>query len=101
MNFTKLARAAGAEMLIVTTMPPVPWDDADPAKWLGDRYKEQVAKMLEAAKEDNAALVDLHADFLNLDRRGIPWFSQLHNWANHPGAFGHGVFAESILRAFE
>ena len=57
--------------------------------------------MLDVAKEENVAAADVWTEFINQASRGIPPFSQLHNWLNHPGANGHKIYADVILRCFE
>jgi lysophospholipase L1-like esterase len=92
----KKARAAGAEVLLVTPMQVNPWlKNQQSERWSG--YQKA---MLALAASETVGLADVHAEWLNLASRGIPPFTQLHNSVNHPGAFGHGVYAEVLLRFF-
>ncbi len=93
------ARRRGMEVLLVTPIAPNPWlERADP-RAVG---KAQTAKaIVEVAKETGVACADVHTEWQNLARRGIPPFSQLHNWINHPGEAGMRLYADVILRFFQ
>jgi len=64
------------------------------------RQPEYNRIMREAARRENTALADVYTEWLNLSSHGIPPFTQLHNWINHPGILGHKVYADTILRLF-
>lgn len=103
-RYVKAFKEAGIEVVLVTPMAPSPFLER---KWKakdGDRciLKSETAKaIMELAQQEGVAAVDVYTEWQNLATRGIPPFSQLHNWNNHPGPFGHGVYADVILRAFE
>ncbi|RYD38855.1 MAG: SGNH/GDSL hydrolase family protein [Verrucomicrobiaceae bacterium] len=90
------ARAAGTEVMLVTPMQPSPFLKSGIAARILD-YRDA---MLALAGEEKVACADVYADWLHQADRGIPPFSQLHNWINHPGNQGHGVYADTILRFF-
>ncbi len=87
----------GMEVLILTSMQTNPFAANGDAQ----RWPEYVAIMKEVAQRHNAGVADTCAEWLNLASRGIPPFSQLHNWINHPGADGHALFADVVMRFFE
>ena len=89
------AKGAGMDVIIVVTMQQNPWL-APGKRW--PAYRE---KLLELSKEENVALADVYTEWLNQATRGVPPFSQLHNWLNHPGKDGHKVYADTVLRFFE
>jgi len=91
------AKGAGMEVMLVVTMQQNPWLKNKVA----ERWPAYRAKLLEIGREENVAVADVYSEWMNLARRGIPPFSQLHNCINHPGPFGHGVYADVILRFFE
>ena len=103
-RYVKAFKEAGIEVVLVTPMAPSPFLER---KWKakdGDRciLKSETAKaIMELAQEEGVAAVDVYTEWQNLATRGILPFSQLHNCNNHPGPFGHGVYADAILRAFE
>ncbi|WP_309383369.1 SGNH/GDSL hydrolase family protein [Cerasicoccus frondis] len=90
------AQDAGIEVILMTSMQPYPMKPGGHA----ERWATYVAAQKEIAKQHNVGLADTYAEWLNLQHRGIPPYSQLHNWNNHPGAFGHGVMADVPLRFF-
>lgn len=91
------AKAAGMEVMLVVTMQVNPWQRGGAAA----RWPEYRKVMLEIGDEEKVAVADVYTEWMNLAGRGIPPSSQLHNWINHPGAFGHGVYADVVLRFFE
>ncbi|MBX3741474.1 MAG: hypothetical protein KF712_10815 [Akkermansiaceae bacterium] len=90
------ARATGTEVMLVTPMQPGPFLKSGIATRIVD-YRDA---MLALAKEEKVACADVYADWMHQADQGIPPFSQLHNWINHPGNHGHGVYADTILRFF-
>lgn len=88
------ARSGGAEVMLVVFVQQLPWGHLAP-RW--PAYRQA---MLELSKEEDVAVADVYTEWMNLASRGIPPFTQLHNWLNHPGIFGHQVYAETILRFF-
>jgi len=93
---TRKSRAAGAEVMLVATFPLNPWIKCGMAQ----RQPVYNARMRQVAEEDGAAFADVHSAFGQLAKRGIPPWSALHNWINHPGDLGHGVYADLLLRFF-
>lgn len=91
----KKAKGAGMEVMIVVTMQQNPWLQA------AKRWPEYREKLLELSREEDVALADVYTEWVNMATRGIPPFSQLHNWLNHPGGEAHQVYADTILRFFE
>lgn len=91
------ARGAGSEVMLVTPMQPSPFLKSG----IAERIVSYRDAMLSLAKEEKVACADVHSDWLRQADQGIPPFSQLHNWINHPGNHGHGVYAETILRFFD
>jgi len=85
------------EVILVVTMQQNPWMKTDVAR----RWLDYRKALLELGEEEKVGVADVYTEWMNLATRGIPPFSQLHNWINHPGAFGHGVYAEVVLRFFE
>jgi len=90
------ARAAGTEVMLVTPMQPSPFLKSG----IADRIVQYRDAMLALAKEENVACADVYSAWLRQADQGIAPFSQLHNWINHPGNRGHGVYAATILRFF-
>jgi len=84
------AKGAGMDVLIV-----VGWGN------IHGRWGSYRRAMLDVAQEENVAAADVCTEFDNLASRGIPPASQLHNWGNHPGAAGHKIWADVILRCFD
>ena len=83
--------------MLVVTMQTNPWQKNGAAQ----RWPEYRKAMLEIGDEEGVAVADVYSEWMNLATRGILPFSQLHNEINHPGAFGHGVYADVILRFFK
>lgn len=91
------SKAAGADTLWVVPFPLSPWMNNPQATVLNDQL---IPVMHRTAAMHAAALADVNTAFRDLDARGIPWWSQHHNWHNHPGNLGHVVYAETILNCF-
>ena len=96
-TITERARAAGADVLWLTPFPLIPWVGGDQAR---RREADIIPALRGTAAARGAALADVSTDYRNLNTRGIPWWSQNHNWHNHPGDFGHALYADTILRCF-
>jgi lysophospholipase L1-like esterase len=90
------ARGAGMEVVVLTTMQANPFDAGGTAA----RWPAYVEAQKATAERHGAGVADTHAEWMNLTFSGIPPFSQLHNWINHPNAEGHRLFAEVVLRFF-
>ncbi|MCL1910147.1 MAG: SGNH/GDSL hydrolase family protein [Kiritimatiellaeota bacterium] len=89
--------AIGAEVVIHTSMQTNPFDaNGDAARWGAYR-----TAMMSAAARRRMGVADTYAAWNAQSSDGIPPFSQLHNWINHPGADGHKIFADEILRYFQ
>lgn len=95
-NIIKSAQDAGIEVILMTSMQPYPMKPGGHAQ----RWPDYVEQQKQLAEKYHVGLADTYAEWLNLQTRGIPPYSQLHNWNNHPGAFGHGVMADVPLRFF-
>ena len=93
----KKAKDAGMGVLIVVGERSNPWLKPN----VFERWPAYRRAMLDVAKEENVAAADVGTEFANQASRGIPPFSQLHNWLNHPGTNGHKIYADVILRCFE
>lgn len=89
------AKNVGAEVMIVCVMQQNPW--YEPAR----RWPAYRKVQLELAQEENVAVADVYTEWMHQATRGVPPFSQLHNWVNHPGKEGHKLFADVILRFFK
>lgn len=94
-TLVKRAKAAGAEVMLVVVMQQFPWGEA------AERWPTYRQKLLELGREEDVAVADVYTEWMNQATRGTPPFTQLHNWINHPGAEGHKVYADVILRFFE
>lgn len=90
------AREAGSEIMLVTPMQPSPFLKSG----IAGRITAYRDALIALASEENTACADVYADWLRQAEQGVPPFSQLHNWVNHPGNHGHGVYASTILRFF-
>ncbi len=90
------AREEDIEVMLLTPMQPSPFQKEGLATRIADYNKV----LKETAASEGVALADVYTQWLRLEDRGIPPYSQLHNWLNHPGILGHGVYAEVILRFF-
>lgn len=91
------SKAAGADVLFVTTFPPSPWLKNGLSKRIEADFNPVALKV---ADGHGAAVADVHREYLQFNSRGIPWWSQNHNGVNHPGDLGHSIYAETILRCF-
>jgi len=91
------ARAAGAEVLLVATME-------NNGRLVGDPEKSKRPNrdlLAEIAAETGCAFADVYTEWMNQESRGIPPEARLHNFINHPGAEGHRLWADTILRCFD
>lgn len=90
------SKALGADVVIHTSMETNPFDsNGDAQRW--PLYREA---MLRAAERHGIGVADTGTVWQNQRLCGIPPHSQLHNWINHPGSNGHGLFADTILQFF-
>ncbi len=90
------ARAGGAEVLVLAPGVIMPWLKNHAAQ----RQPEYAKAAIKAANKEGAAAADPFAEFNQLSARGIPPWSQIHNWINHPGDLGHQIYADVLLRFF-
>lgn len=90
------AKESGTSVLLVTPFQPSPFR----ANGVATRILDYRKALLELAEEEQVACADVYTDWMSQASRGIPPFSQLHNWINHPGPVGHALYAETILRFF-
>lgn len=90
------AKSIGAEVVIQTSMETNPFDEnGDAQRW--PAYREA---MLTAATSHGVGVADTGLAWQNQRLCGVPPFSQLHNWINHPGKNGHALFADMVLQFF-
>ena len=89
------AKENGMEVMLVVTMQQNPWQQA------AKRWPAYRKALIDLAREENVACADVYSEWMNQASRGIPPFTQLHNWINHPGKEGHKIYADVILRFFE
>ena len=96
-NFINQAHAKGIEVLLVSTAQSTPF--IEPLS--SDPTRAQIAQATrEVAMSKNVAMADVWTEWQNQSYLGIPPWSQLHNWINHPGVPGHQLYANTILRMF-
>lgn len=93
----KKAKGMGTDVVLISPLQATPFMKIKFDKTL-PKYAE---KLNEIAKEENVAFADVNTEWNNLAGKGIPPYSQLHNWMNHPGVFGMTIYADVILRIFE
>lgn len=91
------AKTEGVEVMLVTPLPRNPWFK----NGLVTRQLEYHRVLHELAQEKNAALAPVFRMFQQLPARGIPVYNTLHNWNNHPGDLGHGIYAEAMLNTLQ
>jgi lysophospholipase L1-like esterase len=89
-------RAAGAEVLIILPEAVNPWLENHQFQ----RQPEYAKAATAVADQEGAAVADFCAAFVGQQARGIPFWSQFHNWINHPGNLGHEIYANLLLRFF-
>jgi lysophospholipase L1-like esterase len=90
-------KKSGGDFLFITPFPLIPWVKGNHSQRLQDDF---LPVMKSTAHAHGAALADVNAEFPLMNKRGIPWWSQNHNWHNHPGDYGHQIYAETVLRCF-
>jgi lysophospholipase L1-like esterase len=89
-------KAAGSEVILVTSL------QVNPALKNRQAVRQPAYRQvaLDVAATEQVGVADVWTEWLNLAARGIPPQSQLHNCNNHPGAFGHSVYADVLSRFF-
>ncbi len=90
------SQSLGAEVLLVSCFPLNPWLGSGAA----DRQPAYNAILEDIAREENVALAPVYGAFQALESLGIPTYTRLHNWINHPDDVGHQVYADTILSTF-
>jgi lysophospholipase L1-like esterase len=90
-------KKSGGDFLFITPFPLIPWVNNGQGLRM---EKEFLPVMKQVAGEHGATLADVNTEYKLMNTRGIPWWSQNHNWHNHPGDYGHQVYAETVLRCF-
>jgi lysophospholipase L1-like esterase len=95
-SLVKQIRASGAEVIVIAPGVINPWLK----NHAGERQPEYCKAAIEAATKQDAAAANPMAEFNQLGAHGIPPWSQIHNWINHPGDLGHLVYAENLLLFF-
>lgn len=91
------AKAAGIEVILVTPLHPSGFSKNSYAS----RMPAYIKKLIEIGDEQGVGVADVYTEWANMAWKGIPPYSQLHNWSNHPGPYGMSVYANVILRFFE
>ena len=87
---------SGMDVVVLSSMETNPFDaNGDAVRWAD--YRAAIRAVSDAR---GTAYGDTYEQWQRLRYRGIPPFSQLHNWINHPGSWGHGLFADVALRFF-
>ena len=96
LTMVKKAKEAGMDVILISPLQGTPF--------LGIKFDKTlpkyVEKLNEVAKEENVGFADVNTEWLNMADKGIPPYSQLHNWMNHPGTFGHALYADVVLKFF-
>jgi len=96
-SFVTQAKAKGIEVLLVSPIQSNPFLDALSAK----APRSAISTALKTiANTQGVAMADVYTEWMNQASLGIPPYSQLHNWINHPGVNGHTLYANTILRLF-
>ena len=93
---TDKVHAAGGDVLLVTCFPINPWLENGSAQ----RQPTYNAALKEAAEAKGAAVADVYTEYNHLGSHGVPPWSTLHNWINHPDDRGHAVYADMLLSFF-
>ena len=93
---TDKVHGAGGDVLLVTGFPLNLWLRSG----MTQRQPTYNAALMEAADAKGAAVADVYTEYGNLGSRGIPPWSTLHNWINHPSDVGHAVYADQLLSFF-
>lgn len=88
------AKAMGAEVILITPFQPNPFLK----NGIGRRITAYRDALIELAREERVAVADVYTAWMQQADRGVPPFSQLHNWNNHPGPEGHALYADTILK---
>ena len=91
------AKEAGMEVMLVVTMQQNPWHP----NGVVERWPAYRQVLIDVANEEGVGCADVYTEWVNQATRGVPPWSQLHNWINHPGIAGHKLYADVILRFFE
>lgn len=91
------AKEIEAEVILVSPMQPNPWLKCRMAQ----RIPQYGDMLRELADEESVAFADVYSEWMRQGASGIPPFSQLHNWINHPGPDAHAVYSNTLLGFFE
>ncbi len=94
-KMVKAAKESGTEVILVTPFRGNPFNAT------GKRMPKHRDALIELANEEQVACADVFTAWEQLAQHGIAPYSQVHNWINHPGEFGHNVYAECVLGLFE
>lgn len=89
-------RQLGAEVLLVSCFPLNPWLRNGAVA----RLKEYNATIRSLAVEYKIGYAPVYEAFQQLPMKGMPPYSRLHNWINHPDAVGHAIYADAVLGLF-
>ena len=96
LDFAKRIQENGGEPIIITPSPPAPWLKNKQA----ERIVDFRSVIIDIGQTNNIAVADIYQGWMDLAKRGMPPFSQLHNNINHPGTFGHSVYSDALLPFF-
>ena len=94
-DMVQAAKTSGSEVILVTPF------GCNPFIPLGKNLGPYRQALIDLANEEQVACADVNGAWGDLRHRGIAPYSQVHNWINHPGAFGHTVYADCILALFQ
>ncbi len=95
LKMVQAAKASGCEVILVTPFRGNPFLDT------AQLITEHRRVLIEIANEEQVACADVQTAWDQLAQRGIAPCSQVHNWSNHPGEFGHSVYSDCILGLFQ
>lgn len=96
-SFIEQAKARGMEVMLVTTMP---YDPLIEKRYSFTPKAQVVQATRDLGAQENVAVADVYQAWMNLPSQGMPVWSQLHNWVQHPGENGQKIYADTILRFF-
>ncbi len=98
-NILAMVRRAKQEGMEVVLVVPMQLNPMHP-NGAAARQPEYRRILLDVAESEGVGCADVYTAWLNQATRGVPPWSQLHNWLNHPGKAGHKLYADVLLRFF-
>lgn len=93
-------RANGSEVILIAPHLVHPTFMGCGTLKLVDDPRPYVAALRKFAHDNNIALADVSAAWLDLRRKGIPYTTLSKNAHNHPDARGHRMFADVLMGLF-